>query len=88
VQVKTTTRWRNHRREVMLCTRGGNRIWNGLVKRFSTTRCDSLFVLVADGRRWFTPAAAVGGGSLIVLGGPKHAEYEVERGRPLVFEST
>jgi PD-(D/E)XK endonuclease len=88
VQVKTTTRWRNRRWEVMLCTRGGNQSWSGLVKRFSTTRCDSLFVLVADGRRWFMPATAVGGGSLIVLGGPKYAEYEVEPGRPLVFEST
>jgi hypothetical protein len=64
----------SHRWEVMLCTRGGNRSCNGPVKRFSTTRCDSLFVLVADGRRWFMPAAAVGGGSLIVLGGPKYAE--------------
>jgi len=29
VQVKTTTRHRNHRWEVMLCTRGGNQSWNG-----------------------------------------------------------
>jgi hypothetical protein len=57
VQVKTSTqhgpkgRWR-----VAVCTRGGNQSWNGLVKRFSATRCDCLFVLVADGRRWFIPA--------------------------------
>jgi hypothetical protein len=56
------------------------------VKHFSSSRCDSLFVAVADGRRWFMPAAAVGGGSLIVLGGPKYAEYEVERGRQLISE--
>jgi hypothetical protein len=30
------------------------------------------------------PADVVEGGSGIVLGGPKYAEYEVEPGRPLV----
>jgi hypothetical protein len=52
VQVKTSTCYRNRRWEVTLCTRGGNQSWNGLIKRFSASRCDSLFVLVADGRRW------------------------------------
>ena len=83
VQVKTTTLCRNRRWEVTLCTRGGNRSWNGLVKRFSAARCDWLFVLVADGRRWFIPAAAVGGGTGIMLGGPKYARFEVDTGRPL-----
>ncbi|HST34813.1 MAG TPA: group I intron-associated PD-(D/E)XK endonuclease [Solirubrobacteraceae bacterium] len=41
VQVKTTTQWRNRRWEVTLCPRGGNQSWNGLVKRFSASRCDS-----------------------------------------------
>jgi Holliday junction resolvase-like predicted endonuclease len=86
VQVKTTTQWRNRRWEVTLCTRGGNRSWNGLVKYFSSSRCDSLFVLVADGRRWFVPAKAIAAGAKIVLGGPKYAEYEVEPGRPLALE--
>jgi hypothetical protein len=86
VQVKTTTRWCNSRWEVMLCTRGGNQSWNGLVKRFSASRCDRLFVLVADGRRWFVPADAVDGGTGILLGGPKYARYEVEPGRPLISE--
>jgi Holliday junction resolvase-like predicted endonuclease len=45
VQVKTTTQWRNRRWEVVLCTRGGNRSWTGLVKHFSPSRCDRLFVL-------------------------------------------
>jgi hypothetical protein len=58
----------------------GNQSWNGIVKRFSAVRCDGLFVLVADGRRWFIPATAVDGGSGILLGGPKYAEYEVEPG--------
>lgn len=83
VQVKTTTQYVKRRWAVTICTRGGNRSWNGLVKRFSAERCDRLFVLVADGRRWFIPAAAVEGGSGVSLGGPKYAEFEVEAGRPL-----
>jgi Holliday junction resolvase-like predicted endonuclease len=82
VQVKTSTRHQNRRWEVMLCTRGGNQSWNGTVKRFSSSRCDRLFVLVADGRRWFIPAEAVGGSGL-VLGGPKYAEFEIDPGRPI-----
>jgi PD-(D/E)XK endonuclease len=83
VQVKTSRRLANGRFHVMVCTKGGNQSWNGVVKRFSAARCDWLFVLVADGRRWFIPSSEVGGGSAIVLGGPKYAAYEVERGRPL-----
>jgi Holliday junction resolvase-like predicted endonuclease len=86
VQVKTTTQINKRRWIVTICTRGGNRSWKGLVKRFSASRCDRLFVVVADGRRWFMPAHAVGGGSAIVLGGPKYAEHEVEAGRPLISE--
>jgi hypothetical protein len=86
VQVKTTTRHRNHRWEVMLCTRGGNQSWNGIVKRFITSRCDYLFVLVADGRRWFIPAEAVAAGTGILLGGPKYAGFEVDAGRALFSE--
>jgi hypothetical protein len=82
VQVKTSRVWRNRRWEVTLCTRGGNQSWNGVVKRFSSDRCDSLFVLVADGRRWFLPSSAVEGESKLALGGPKYAAYEVEPGRP------
>jgi hypothetical protein len=86
VQVKTTTRWRNRRWEVMLCTRGGNQSWSGIVKRFSPSRCDHLFVVVADGRRWFIPAERVGAGTGILIGGPKYADFEVEAGRPLFSE--
>jgi hypothetical protein len=52
VQVKTSTYLYNGRFGVTLATRGGNQNWSGLVKRFSSERCDWLFVLVADGRRW------------------------------------
>ena len=87
MQVKTCRRVFNGRFQVMVCTKGGNQSWNGVVKRFSATRCDWLFVLVADGRRWFIPSSEVGGGSSILLGGPKYAAYEVEPGRPLSASS-
>ena len=83
VQVKTTTRHRNGRWEVMLCTRGGNRSWHGVVKRFNDARCDHVFVLVADGRRWFIPARAIEASTTVLLGGPKYARFELEPGRPL-----
>jgi Holliday junction resolvase-like predicted endonuclease len=88
VQVKTTTQYRNRRWAVMLCTRGGNRSWNGIAKLFSASRCDRLFVLVADGRRWFIPATAVEARTAVLLGGPKYAEYEVDIGRPLSMVAT
>ncbi|HTW12749.1 MAG TPA: group I intron-associated PD-(D/E)XK endonuclease, partial [Solirubrobacteraceae bacterium] len=83
VQVKTSVAWHNERFVVALCTRGGNQSWNGVIKRLDATRCDHLFVHVGDGRRWFIPATALGGGSGISLGGPKYSEYEVEAGEPL-----
>ena len=83
VQVKTTTPMQNRRWEVMICTRGGNQSWSGTVKLFSASRCDRLFVLVADGRRWFIPARAVEARTGRLLGGPKYAEFEIDRGRPL-----
>jgi hypothetical protein len=83
VQVKTSTVVRNGRFEVTICTRGGNQSWSGLVKHFSSERCDWLFVLVADGRRWFIPSHVVNATSGVCLGGSKYAEYEVEPGRPL-----
>ena len=83
VQVKTSTMRVKDRFQVALRTSGGNQSWTGVVKRFSADRCDWLFVLVGDGRRWFIPATEVGGATVIVLGGPKYAAYEVEPGRPL-----
>ena len=83
VQVKTSIAWHKQRFIVALCTRGGNQSWNGVVKRLDATRCDHLFVHVGDGRRWFIPASVLGGGSGIVLGGPKYGEYEVDPGEPL-----
>jgi hypothetical protein len=83
VQVKTSTCLRKGRCDVMVCTRGGNRRWNGLVKHLHPSRHDYLFVLVGDGSRWFISAAEVGGGSGIRLGGPRYARYEIEPGDPL-----
>jgi PD-(D/E)XK nuclease superfamily protein len=87
VQVKTCGCVYAGRWQVAVCTRGGNRSWNGVVKHFSSERADFLFVHVADGRRWFIPASEVGGGTSIHLGGPKYAAYEVEPGRPFAATS-
>jgi hypothetical protein len=78
VQVKTCTHVRDRRFKVALSTRGGNQSWNGTVKRFDAKRCDYLFVLVADGRRWFIPSDRVGGAVTLRLGGPRYARYEVD----------
>jgi hypothetical protein len=83
VQVKTSTVFFKNRWAVAVCTKGGNQSWSGLVKRLDPKRIDYLFVLVADGRRWFIPAPAIGGGTAVHLGGPKYAAYEVKSGRPL-----
>jgi hypothetical protein len=80
VQVKSSTCFRKGRWEVTVCTRGGNQSWNGLVKTLDRSRFEYLFVLVGDGRQWFIPAEHVQGGSGLLLGGPKYAEFEVEAG--------
>jgi hypothetical protein len=83
VQVKTTTQIYNRRWRVAVCTRGGNRSWNGVVKYLEPSLYDRLFVLVADGRRWFIPSQAVGARTAIALGGPKYSECEIDPGRPI-----
>ncbi len=83
VQVKTSTCCFKDRWDVTLCTRGGNRSWSGEVKRLDPSRYDYLFVLTGGGRRWFIPSGRVAGGSGLRLGGPKYAEFEVERGEPI-----
>jgi PD-(D/E)XK endonuclease len=83
VQVKTSTCRYKQRWAVTLCTRGGNQSWQGLVKRLDPTRFDYLFVLIADGRQWFIPAARIEGLTAIHLGGPKYSEFEVGRGDPI-----
>jgi hypothetical protein len=83
VQVKTTRRRTPAGRwQAMLETHGGNQSWSGTVKRFDASRYDWLFVLVGDGRCWFIPAGAIEASSAICLGGPKYAEFEVDRGQP------
>jgi hypothetical protein len=83
VQVKTSSCRVGNRYVVQLSTRGGNQSWSGTIKYLDRSRCDSLFVHVADGRRWYIPATALGARSGITLGGPKYAEFEVEPGRSL-----
>ena len=66
-----------------LATRGGNQSWNGVAKYLDPSRFDYLFVLVGDGRRWFIPATQVDAVAALSLGGPKYAEFEVDRGEPI-----
>ena len=88
VEVKTSLRRNDHGRwEVAICTRGGNQSWSGMTKRFDPARCDYLFVLVGDGRRWFIPAEAIEAATAIRLGGPKYSDYEVEPGEPIALRT-
>jgi Holliday junction resolvase-like predicted endonuclease len=82
VEVKTSTFHRSDRWSVLISTRGGNQSWSGRVKYFEASRCDYLFVAVADGRRWFIPTGDLDCRSGLTLGGPKYSEFEIERGRP------
>ncbi len=82
VQVKTSTRLvRESVFGVQIATNGGNQSWSGQVKRFDPARCDYLFVLVADGRKWFLPAAEITTSTSITLGAKRYSEYEVGSGR-------
>ena len=77
VQVKTSTALRNDRYEVSLATKGGNRSWSGRVKTIDPRRYEYLFVLVGDGRQWFIPAEKIAAKTMVLLGGPKYAAFEV-----------
>jgi hypothetical protein len=83
VQVKSSICRARDRFVVQLSTRGGNQSWSRTIKYMSPERCDSVFIHVADGRRWYIPTAALGGRSALTVGGPKYAEFEVDRGHPL-----
>jgi hypothetical protein len=83
VQVKSCTAFCRGRWNVTVCTRGGNRSWSGLVKRFDPKSCDYLFAVVGDGRRWCIPSEALMTQTSVQLGGPRYAEFEVEPGSPL-----
>jgi hypothetical protein len=88
IQVKSSTQRKRtlsgHSRTVVaLATYGGNQSWNGIKKRLDPSRFDYLFVLAADGRRWFIPSTALEAENAISLGGPKYSEFEIEPGRPI-----
>lgn len=83
VEVKTAGTQADRRWRVMIATLGGNQSWSGVVKHFDPSRCDYLFVLVGDGRRWFIPTHALECRRALSLGGPKYSEYEIEPGRAL-----
>jgi hypothetical protein len=84
IQVKTTCYFRNNRWITTIVTRGGNQSWSGVAKYFDPGRCDFLFVVAGDGRRWFIPAELVDARAGLVLGGPKYERFEVTPGRPLL----
>jgi hypothetical protein len=52
-----------------------------VVKRFSASRASTSSGSCRS-PAWFIPSAAVDAGTGVVVGGPKYAAYEVERGRP------
>jgi hypothetical protein len=87
VQVKTSACSRNERWVVAVCTRGGNRSWNGVVKKLDASSYDFLFVHVGDGRRWFMPSQVVKAGCGLCLGGPKYSQFEVASAEPLPAHS-
>jgi hypothetical protein len=62
--------------------------WNGVAKEFDPTAVDYLFVLVADGRRWFIPATAITARSAICVGRKTLGQYEVEPWPPLARGAT
>ncbi|MDX6649928.1 MAG: endonuclease [Solirubrobacteraceae bacterium] len=81
VEVKTSThlaRNSSHRYQVQLATGGGNRSWDGIMKLFDPARCDFVFVLVSDGRRWLIPTSAISSKRSIMVGGPRCGEFEVD----------
>jgi hypothetical protein len=90
IQVKTS-RCRNGNQvggyHVQLSTRGGNQSWSGTSKLFDTKRCDYVFILVADGRRWLIPAAEIRAKHSLIVGGAAYRRFEVEPGRPFADES-
>jgi hypothetical protein len=65
-----------------LATRGGNQSWSGVSKLFDTSRFDYVLVVVADGRRWFIPAAEISAKHSIAVGGASWSRFEVESGKP------
>jgi hypothetical protein len=88
IQVKTTTYQRETssgglRWNVALATNGGNQSWSGVAKTFDPGRCDFLFVLTGDGRRWLIPTRLVEGHRGIGLGGAKYSEFELEPAAPI-----
>ena len=88
VEVKTSRHRRGERWRISISTRGGNQSWSGTVKYFDPERCDFLFVHVGDGRRWFIPTSALACSCQLTVGGQRYSQYEVERGRPLLQESS
>lgn len=76
VQVKTGRYKRGNRWLIGLRTSGGN-MSRYTRKHFDKTKCDFLFVLVEDGKRWLIPVEDVKGTSGINLGGIEYEKFLV-----------
>jgi len=53
--------------EVQVCTSGGNRSWNGLVKTISASKTDVVFILTADGNYYEFPPHKLDGSTKILV---------------------
>jgi hypothetical protein len=73
----------SNRWNIQLATSGGNQSWTGLVKLLDASRCEAIFVLAGDGRRWFIPSRFLEGSRTIAVGGSKYSEFEIEAGPPI-----
>ena len=81
IEVKTSTRLIAAGRPrycVQLVTYGGNQSWNGLVKPFRPQRCDFVFILVGNGRRWFIPSSSITTKRSISVGAAKWGDFAVD----------
>ena len=79
VQVKTTTSKTAYGvYQVHICTNGGNRSWNGLVRGFDPDAVEWLFVLTDDLDRYLVPASAITSSRSLNLG-REMAPYLLDR---------
>ncbi len=67
VQVKTTSYIRKGKYEVSLSVKGGNKT-RQKTKRLDPTKVDSVYVITADGDKYWIPVTCLGGYGSIVLG--------------------
>lgn len=88
VQVKTTRLVCHQTTRAMtvnISTSGGNTKVN-TQKPFDNTLVDLVFVMTSDDRCWLIPAAEITSVKTIVVGTPKHAQYQIAGWTPAAVE--